>query len=147
MDWVYASHPMIFETELIFCTCLVLFIHKYFDRFIHWIHPSINVTKSILTPTVLTIVLSHRFSWFDASSTVEDHKMVLFQYICQAIITNLTMPRIFRWMDPSMDTTKEFFFAPFLALFLGFHNRMPPLSELDPFARKVMTHIMNGTIS
>jgi hypothetical protein len=50
-------------------------------------------------------------------------------------------------MDPSMDTTKEFFFAPFLALFLGFHNRMPPLSELDPFARKVMTHIMNGTIS
>ncbi|KAK2452671.1 hypothetical protein QL285_000445 [Trifolium repens] len=90
MDW--ASHRMTTETELIFYSCLILIVLKYFYRFVIWIDPSINVDDRIIAPMVCTIIFTHGFKLFDEPSTIEGH-------LCLAIAINWTLSHIFHWMD------------------------------------------------
>ncbi|GAU26927.1 hypothetical protein TSUD_05980 [Trifolium subterraneum] len=99
------------EIELIFYTCLILIILRYFDQFILWIHPSINVSKDILTPMIIDVIFAHRFKYLDAPSIMEDNKMALFRHIFVAIRMNLAMACFKSWMDPSSDYAKELFFV------------------------------------
>lgn len=125
MDWIHTFVTMNMTAEFILYTCLTFFFHIYISRLVRWINPSFNITaQRMLFPMVASTMLMHRFN-LNSTSTLLNLKMVLFENLCIALLCKFCFPRLFHWILPSTDFTKEIFLFPILNVILEFYYFIP----------------------